>query len=309
MKKTTLIAFIILTLSMWGLTGQSLEPLPISNEWLASVYRNAPSKTTVHTSKKRKVLVFSRATGFDHWTIPHNNEVWKILAQKTGAFEVQIGFDISQFEKNNLKDYDALILNNSNPTGPERNLFYDLLKNYSSITDNEAKEKAAQYESNLLEYVKNGGGLLIMHGAIVVQNNSPEFSKMTGGSFDYHPKQQEIHLKEVDKNHPLVSAFNGKGLTHFDEPYFFKNAYYEYNFRPLLYFEVDQIEGVRHELKDTVNYVSWIKKYGKGRVFYSAPSHNVQSFENHQLFQFFLDGLQYVTGDLTVDDSPITPKP
>ncbi|RRQ49783.1 ThuA domain-containing protein [Maribacter algicola] len=309
MKKVLPSLIICATLMYSAVSAQELKPLPITDEWLASIYDNAPSKTTVVGQKKRKVLVFSKATGFDHWTIPHNNEVWKILASKTGAFEVQIGFDITHFEKKSLKNYDAVILNNSNPTGPERNLFYDLLKKYSSISDEEANEKALHYESNLLEYVKKGGGLVIMHGAIVVQNNSPEFSTMTGGSFDYHPKQQEIHLKEVDKDHPLVSAFNGKGLKHIDEPYFFKNAYFDYNFRPLLYFEVDKIEGIKHKVKDVKNYVSWIKKYGKGRVFYSAPSHNAQSLQNPELFKFYLDGLQYVTGDLKVDDTPMNRKP
>ncbi len=146
---------------------------------------------------------------------------------------------------------------------------------------------------------------MILHGAITVQNNSMPFSQMTGGSFDYHPKQQEMHLKEVDKMHPLVKAFDGKGLTHLDEPYFFKNAYYDYNFRPLLYMEVDKLEGLKKEPKEKVVYVSWIKRFGKGRVFYSSASHNAQSLEKPGVLQFFLDGLQYVVGDLSCDDSPI----
>ena len=128
---------------------------------------------------------------------------------------------------------------------------------------------------------------------------------MTGGSFDYHPKQQEIHVKEVNVNHPMVKAFNGKGLTHVDEPYFFKNAYFDYNFRPLLYMEVDKLDGLKKEVDEKVIYVSWIKRHGKGRVFYSSPGHNAQSMENPELLQFFLDGMQYVVGDLKCDDSPI----
>ena len=72
-----------------------------------------------------------------------------------------------------------------------------------------------------------------------------------------------------------------------------------------MYFEVDKIEGVKHEVNNNINYVAWIKKYGKGRVFYSSPSHNAQSLDHPELLQFFLDGIQYVTGDLKVDDSPI----
>ena len=284
---------------------QDLEPIDTTNEWLATIEKLAPSKTRILTKSKKKILVFSRATGFDHWTIPHNVEMLKILAKKSNAFEIHIGYDIENFDKKSLKKYDAVILNNSNPSGPDRDLFADLLKQNTTFTNQEISIKATNYEQNLMKYVAKGGGLMIMHGAITVQNNSVAFSKMTGGSFDYHPKQQEIHVKEVDKNHPMVKAFNGKGLTHVDEPYFFKNAYFDYNFRPLLYMEVDKLEGLKKEVNEKVIYVSWIKKHGKGRVFYSSPSHNAHSMKNPELLQFFLDGMQYVVGDLKCDDSPI----
>ncbi|MCM4152714.1 ThuA domain-containing protein [Arenibacter sp. N53] len=283
---------------------QGLEEFPITEQWLAKIESLAPSAPRVEAETK-KILVFSQHTGFYHWTIPHNDEMLKILARKSGAFEVTIAHDIDSFNKKNLKQYDAIILNNSNPAGPKRDLFWDLLKKNSSLDDNTIAKMAAEYEKNLMAYVAKGGGLMIMHGAITVQNNSKEFSKMVGGSFDYHPKQQEMHLKEVSPNHPMVQAFKGKGFTHADEPYFFNNAYSDYNFRPLLYIEADKLEGVKKEVTDNTIYVSWIKRHGKGRVFYSSPSHNAQSMDNPELLQFFLDGMQYVVGDLKCDDSPI----
>src|SRR5690606_19078357 len=219
--------------------------------------------------------------------------------------EITIARDIDSFEKKNLKQYDAVILNNSNPAGPKRDLFWDLLKKNSNLNDHRIAELSRQYEKTLMDYVSKGGGLMILHGGITVQNNSKEFSKMVGGSFDYHPKQQEMHLKEVNPDHPMVQAFKGKGVTHVDEPYFFNNAYSDYNFRPLLYIEADKLEGLKKEVSDNTIYVSWIKRYGKGRVFYTSPSHNAQSMDNPELLQFFLDGMQYVVGDLKCDDSPI----
>lgn len=309
MKKIILVfQILLLTLAIPRISSQSLEPIKITDEWKANLEQIAPAKLTVKISEKRKILVFSKATGFDHWTIPHNIEMLKIIAKKTNAFEVHIGYDIENFDKKNLKKYDAIILNNSNPNGPKRDLFWDLLEQNTSLTDQEIRQKAPQYEQNLINYVAKGGGLMILHGAIVVQNNSVAFSKMTGGSFDYHPKQQEMHVKEVDVSHPLVKAFKGKGLTHIDEPYFFKNAYFDYNFRPLLYIEVDKLEGLKKAVGNNINYVSWIKRHGKGRVFYSSPSHNAQSLDNPELLQYFLDGMQYVVGDLKCDDSPISNK-
>jgi len=302
MQKTTLTIIILLFINR--ISSQSAEPFEITDAWLAKIEKLAPSPTIKNVTKKR-ILVFSKATGYDHWIIPHNVEMLKILAKKSGIFEIHIGYDIENFESKNLKKYDAIILNNSNPTGPKRDLFRDLLKENTSLSDQEIATKAPRYEQNLMDYVAKGGGLMILHGAITVQNNSPEFSKMTGGSFDYHPKQQLIHLKEVDAGHPLVHAFKGQGLTLVDEPYFFKNAYFDYNFRPLLYMEVDKLEGVKKAVDNNIVYVSWIKRYGKGKVFYSSPSHNAQSMDSPELLQFFLDGMQYVVGDLVCDDTPM----
>ncbi len=300
-KYLTLFLFFAVSITF----AQQIESIEITEEWLAKIENLAPAEPTIKNTKKKNILVFSKATGFDHWTIPHNVEMLKVLAKKSNAFGVNVGYDISNFEAENLKKYDAVILNNSNPSEPDRDLFADLLKANTSLNEKEIAEKAPHYEQNLMNYVANGGGLMIMHGAITVQNNSKKFSKMIGGSFDYHPKQQEMHLKEVDEKHPLVQAFKGNGFTHVDEPYFFNNAYSEYNFRPLLYIEVDQLEDVRKEADNNINYVAWIKKHGKGRVFYSSPSHNAQSMDNPELLQFFLDGIQYVVGDLKCDDSPI----
>ncbi|MFD0798647.1 ThuA domain-containing protein [Maribacter chungangensis] len=284
---------------------QNYDRFETDQKWLARIEQLAPSQTTIKDVGKKNILVFSKATGFDHWVIPHNAEMLKILGKKTNAFEVHVKYDIEQFEKKNLKKYHAVVFNNCNPSGPDRDLFADLLRQNTSLSNTEIKALAPKYETNMLNYVKEGGGLMILHGGITVQNNSKAFSQMTGGSFDYHPKQQTIHVQEVDKTHPLVKAFKGKGLTHFDEPYFFKNAYFEYHFRPLLFMEVDKLEGLKKETDEKVVYVSWIKRFGKGRVFYSSPSHNAQSIEEPGLLQYFLDGLQYVVGDLKCDDSPM----
>ena len=303
MKKNIL--FILALLFVFGANAQSLEPVKVTKSWLEKIESLAPAKAKVD-APKRKILVFSQHTGFYHWCIPNNDEVLKIMAKKSGAFDVFISHDLDSFEKKNLKQYDAVIFNNCNPSGPKRDLFYDLMEQRSSLAEAEIEAKAKVYQQNFMDYIAKGGGLFIMHGAITVQNNAMEFSRMTGGSFDYHPKQQEIHLKEVDKNHPLVAAFHGDGFTHIDEPYFFKNAYSELNFKPLLYMESKEIESKRDQAHDDIVYLAWIKRHGKGRVFYSSMSHNIQSLDQPELMEFFLDGIQYVTGDLDCDDSPMS---
>jgi type 1 glutamine amidotransferase len=167
--------------------------------------------------------------------------------------------------------------------------------------------KAQEFETNVIEFVKKGGGLLLLHGGITTLNNSSKFSDLVGASFDYHPPQQQVQVKLENPNHPLVAAFPQEGFSHVDEPYFYKNAYSKLNFTPLLYFDNAQIQSQRanQELKSGKTYAAWIRPEGKGKVMYIAPSHNAQSFENPALLQFFLDGLQYVVGDVNCDETPI----
>ena len=300
-KKNVIILLIILSFCS---AKAQLKEFALTDEWVQKIEKLAPAKAEVQATKYHKVLVFSLFTGFDHWVIPHADAVMKILAEKTGAFEVEFSKDIYRFEKKNLKKYDAVVLNNNCSVGPRRDLLLDVLDQDKSLTDDQRKKKAAELESNLIEYVKKGGGLMVVHGAIVMQNNSTAFSEMVGGSFDYHPAQQEITLELCEPNHPLVKAFEGKSFVHTDEPYLFNKAYSQKNFRPLLYMDTSKLTKKTKEIDEKIKYVSWIKKCGKGRVFYVSPSHNAQSFEDSRLLKFYLDGAQYVLGDLKCDDSP-----
>lgn len=286
--------------------GQDLKPIELTDGWLDSVAALAPKKATAAIREQRHVLIFSLHTGYDHWVIPHTEAVLKLLATQSGIAECTTSKDIAVFGKENLAKYDAVIMNNTCPERDRRNIFYDVLKTDESKTEAQLLEEAAVLENNLINFVKEGGGLMLLHGGATVQNDSPGFSRMSGGSFDFHPKQQLIQVKLADASHPLLNAFKGKGFEHVDEPYFYKNAYDSYNFHPLLYMEADQLEGMEdREIKVNKRYLAWVKRYGDGRVFLAAPSHNAQSYKNPELLQFFQDAMQYVLGDLECDDSPM----
>lgn len=304
MKKSIFYAIVFLFTAQFAFS-QSLPEVILDQSWTDKIRSLAPEKATF-PAKKKKVLVFSLHTGFDHWVRPHTEEMVKILGEKSGAFEVIGSKDISQMELKNLKKYDVLVLNNTNSKPDHRNLFWDKLKE-SGADSAAVMQKAQELESNLRKFVEEGGGLFVLHGGNTTLNNSMDFSRLLGGSFDYHPPQQAFQVRLEDPNHPLVQAFPKEGFNHIDEPYFYKNAYEEMNFKPLLYFNNAEIKNQKkgQELTEGKTYVAWIRTEGKGRVMYSSPSHNAQSFENPQLLRFFLDGLQYVAGDVECDETPI----
>lgn len=299
--------FLIVLLVLITFASSAQKQFDCTPEWVSTIEKIAPARAEVEAQKTRKVLIFDRITGYDHWVTPHTSAIIKMLGEKTGAYETTVSKDPLCFEVKNLKKYDAVVLNNTCSKGPRRDLILDALEEDTKLSEAEMVKKAAELEANLIKFVEKGGGLFVAHGAIVMQNKSMAFSEMVGGSFDYHPKQQEVTLELAEPNHPLAKAFKGKAFVHVDEPYLFNKAYDQKNFRPLLYMDTDKLEGKKKPIEDNIRYVSWIKKYGKGRVFYVSPSHNAQSFEDASLLKFYLDGAQYVLGDLKCDDSPMVP--
>ena len=287
--------------------GQDLAVIPLTPAWKQKIEALAPSQTRFPSTSPKKILLFSLHTGFEHWVIPHTEEVFKILGSKSKGFAMTASKDIHQFEKASLANYDAIVLNNTCSKPDHRHLFWDQLRAESTADSAAVMAKAQELESNLIEFVSQGGGLLLLHGAVTTLNNSSKFSDLVGASFDYHPPQQQVEVKVEDPSHPLVAAFPKEGFSHVDEPYFYKNAYAKLNFTPLLYFDNAKIHSQRpnQELKSGKTYVAWIRPEGKGKVMYISPSHNAQSFENPALLQFFLDGLQYVVGDVNCDETPI----
>ena len=280
--------------------------VPPTPEWAAAVKQKAPAKATVE-APRRKVLVFSLRTGYDHKVMPHVDRIFQILGEKSGALQATVTVDIEMLAPEKLAAYDVLVLNNNCSKGPRRNLLLDELESnakYRGMTAQQSQAKADALEKSLCEFVAGGKGLVAIHGAPTMLNNSPRFTGMIGAAFDYHPPNQAVTIRTVDKDHPLVAAFRGKGpFIHRDEPYCFNGPYEQLDFRPLLSMDVEGLKDPNGRAGKMVRYVAWIKPHGKGRVFYCSPSHFPESYESATLLRFLLDGVQYAAGDLKCDDS------
>ncbi len=305
LNKLLLPYLLLLSLSLFA---QDLEPFELTPQWLEKIEGLAPAGPPAKPQAGRRLLLFSLHTGYEHWAIPHTEAVVQALASKSGIATCTATKEIDFFEADSLANFDAVVLNNTCPERDYRDIFYDVFRKDSSLNEDQRRQKAASLEVNLLDFVRRGGGLVLLHGGTTMQNNSMAFSEMTGGSFDFHPPQQPIEVKVAEPEHVISKAFNRGGFTHTDEAYFFKNAYADKNFRPLLYMDAGTLTGLEQPVADPIRYISWIKPYGKGRVFVCTPSHNAQSFENPELLQYMLNGIQYALGDLQADDTALPKK-
>jgi type 1 glutamine amidotransferase len=62
-------------------------------------------------------------------------------------------------------------------------------------------------------------------------------------------------------------------------------------------------DGVRPTDKDIP--ISWLRTYGKGRLFYCSFGENHHIFSNPVILQHYLDGIQFVLGDLSANTMPL----
>ena len=50
--------------------------------------------------------------------------------------------------------------------------------------------------------------------------------------------------------------------------------------------------------------LAWIRREGKGRVFYQAQGHSERVYAMRPMLEHILAGIQYALGDLKADDKP-----
>lgn len=295
--------------------GQKVTAFKLDETWKQKVAELAPKATVAEPKQPRKVLIFSLVTGYKHWCIPHTEAVIEILGKESGAYESVASTDVEVFRPERLKEFDAVVLNNNCPQRGKRDLFHDVIidkigdagKKYEDMPLAEREALAQLLYRSLVDYVAEGGGLVLLHGAITNFNYSDEFSALAGGSFDYHPAQQNVTLYPVQPEHPILKPFGGKPFVHYDEPYVMNRAYEKLNFAPMLEMETSTLKPAKQAeiLGNMPRYVAWIKPHKQGRVFFSSPSHNAQSFERPELLGFLLNGMQYALGDLECEDQPL----
>jgi type 1 glutamine amidotransferase len=282
------------------------DPVPSAEE-IAKMEAAMPAKARVSPEKPRKLLVCSRSWGYKHTARPYGAKAFEIMAQRTGAFEAVVRDDDSLFEPANLKTFDAVVLNNTN----EEIFLPEEFAKLPQEEQSKARLRDEMLKKSLADFLRNGGGLAVIHAGVASFAGWPEFGEIVGARFDNHPwgAGSSVVLRIEEPDHPLTAAFREPYFMVTDEIYQVTAPYSRENLRVLI--SVDpartRITAQQKELihrQDMDFAMTWIKSYGKGRVFYCALGHEHELFWNSIVLQHYLDGLQFVLGDLKVDTTP-----
>ncbi|MGD0896663.1 MAG: ThuA domain-containing protein [Thermoguttaceae bacterium] len=259
-------------------------------------------KVFVKPARPRKLLVFRR---YGHAYGHYISKALEIMGRQTGAFEAVVRDDVEAFEPQNLAQFDAVFMNNSTDRDLNPQAAASGARN---IPDT---ERQTALRKNLLEFVRNGKGIAGVH---VAAGGSPEFVEMIGGCFESHPWEQKVWIRPYDPSSPLTKNLPAEGFEVREEVYQFKEPYgagihiltvvdLARTVKPH-YAEGDPLSWLNHShptRKDNVYATSWIKPYGKGRVFYATFGHTIGLATDPNILQIYLDGIQYALGDLPAD--------
>jgi type 1 glutamine amidotransferase len=249
-----------------------------------------PAKAPARPHRARKLLVVDFRAG--HPSVPYANLAVELMGTKTGAYETVLSHDMSMFTPEKLKQFDAVYLNNT--VGVPNDVF----------SDPDARIAFAAY-------IRNGGGLVGNHGTSVASPKWPGFVDMLGATGAAHRAADEkVWLKLDDPSHPLNAPFGGKGFEFTEEIFRFLPPSPRSKVHVL--FSIDTSKTDMNQGRCTSNCtsedgeypLSWVRSYGKGRVFYCALGHNPDPFWDERLLLHFLSGIQFALGDLKVNTKP-----
>ena len=292
MNRRTEVISIVLLAACCLLLSADVVGAAISTDQLQRIEKAVPKKAAVRPRKPRKMLVFTRAKGLVHTSIPYATKALELMAKKTRAFEIVVSDDMSIFNPETLKPFDAICFNNSN-----RMDFRD-----------------PAMRKSLMDFVRSGKGVVGIHAATTNFSSKgpvgsvdwPEAAEMMGGIFAGHhwrSGQGEWAVKIDDPAHPLNAAFKGKGFKIADEIYMYK-SFQKDNVRVLLSLDFSDPKTASVKKDQTYVPISWVRDWGKGRVFYCSLGHDNHVFWNPAVLRHYLDGIQFALGDLPVDTTP-----
>lgn len=275
---------------------------------LEKIQAALPAEAFAKPKKARKLLVFSKTSGFRHASIATGKVAFTELGKKTGAFETVISDDLANFESDKIKEFDGIMFLSTtmNPFLPGKAELEKLSEDEKKAKVAAAKEKEMALKDSLMSWIKNGGAFIGIHAATDTFYEWEEYGTMINGYFDGHPwnagTQVSIKVEPGQEKHPLVAMFDGQNVDFKEEIYQLKAPYDSKSVHMLLRLDPEKsdmnVKGLKREDKDWG--VAWARHWEKGRVFYCSLGHNHDMYWHPKVVSHYLAGIQWALGDYDV---------
>jgi type 1 glutamine amidotransferase len=288
---TACVAGIFLALLTAASLSAADKSYTLSAETAAKITAAAPAAPIAAPQKARKVLVYGRMPNHPESVVCCFHAM-RAIAEKSGAFEVVSSGDPAVFLPESLAQFDAVVMNNTHERYPMRPADFDSL---DAETQKKLEAREALLQKSLIDFVKGGKGIVGIHGA-VAGVRWPEYLEMLNGSYGGH-FTDTVAVAPVKPDHPICRPLAGKTFEVYDEIYMFGKPYDPKKVEIIMSLDLSKMKdpGKRPEGDYPV---SWIRSYGKGRVFYCSLGHCAGVYATPEVMQHYLAGIQWAIGDL-----------
>ena len=263
-------------------------------------------------AKMRKVLCFSKSSGFEHSVIKRKGDelsfAEKILAELGPKHGIEFTFskDGSLFTPESLKKFDAFF-------------FYTTGDLTAPGTDKNPPMASAD-KAALLEAIKKGKGFIGTHSATdTFHTNEPgdreskersgryqnygdkadPYVQMIGAEFIKHGAQQKAPMRVTDPKFPGLTNAGASFELH-EEWYSLKD--FAKNLHVILVQETGGMTG--NEYKRPPFPATWARMHGKGRVFYTSMGHREDVWTNPLFQEILFGGISWAVGNVNADVTP-----
>jgi uncharacterized protein len=283
-------------------------------------------------SKPKRLLLVTHSGGFMHDSILVAEQVLKDIGPKNGfevtcwrftgnpetpvKYKVKVDGKDEERESTALAKYSADFRNRTGERGKPGEevakencgrINKDTLKNFDAVlfftTGNPVDKDELK---DLIDWVHAGGAFAGTHCATDTLYNTP-YGELIGGYFRTHPAIQTVKLKVEDPNHPAGKSFKS-GQDFNDEWYIFRDdPYGRDKLHIILSMEADSFKP-NQKRGDNDYAISWCKKEGKGRVFYTSMGHRREVWRDPAFQEHLLGGLKWACGLADGDATPSAKK-
>ena len=261
-----------------------------------------PGRRAAQRPTRKQLLVWcdTRYGGAYHDSVSHAMAVIEKMGRDTGLWDAYLRTDSQLITKQKISVFaDGRDWTNNKNLDYFDGIFFFGMREIE-LTD--------QQKSDLLSFVRDDGkGFVAAHTADTAFLSWPEFGEMLGARYDGHPWNIiEAPIIVEDPSFPATKQFPPVFLLR-DEMYQAK-SFSRDEIRVLLRLDTSKVDmrhaGVNRTDNDYPQ--AWVKKYGKGRVFFSAFGHEVQAWDNPMLQTMWLEAIKWSLG---LTDADITPRP
>ena len=239
---------------------------------------------------KKRLLVIGEVKGFQHDSVSAAMAtMWK-LGKDTGLWDTYIRTDTQLVTKKKL-------------TGNAKNLdYFDAVFFY---TTGELSMDESQ-KADLLSFVREDGkGFLGAHSATDTFYQWPAYGELTGGYFDGHPWGTfQAPIIVEDSEFPAMKHFPSVFTIH-DEIYQAKDFSRD-RVRVLMRLDASKLDmtkkGIHRTDEDFA--VTWVRNYGKGRMFYCGLGHPPEVWDDLGVQKMWIEAVKWAMGLIPGDATP-----